>query len=405
MLNKEKFYSKLGASFKPGVLSQVVLAADRMKREGRKIIGLTGGLYDEPSLPWKEVKEIFDQADETAWRQMLQYGGPTGTQELREELSLFMKEYNIETDPNTEIIVTTGSQEAIDLSTRVFLEKGNVLVVGDPTYLAALSAFKQVSPEICGVKVDEKGMNPEALEDSVKNILNKGKTLKLVYTVPSYQNPTTTMLTIERRKRILELAEQYDFLIIEDNPYGYISFKDAMPTPMAGLDKTGRVLYTSTFSKIVSPGMRIGWVTGNQEFISKMTEAKTRISICNDVISQYAASQLLKKGLVKNQIQKMTNIYRKKRDIMLEAMEVSFPQEAEWLEPQGGIFIWVKLPEKVNTTEMLSEAITQNVAYIPGSNFFTSEKHNYMRLNFSHPSTEDIIQGISLLGQLIKSKI
>jgi 2-aminoadipate transaminase len=178
-----------------------------------------------------------------------------------------------------------------------------------------------------------------------------------------------------------------------------------MPTPLAGLDKSGRVLYTSTFSKIVSPGMRIGWITGNEEFITKMTEAKTRISICNDVISQYVASQLFKRGTVEKQIRKMINIYRKKRDIMLEAMEVNFPEEVKWQEPQGGIFIWLKLPEKVNTTQMLSEAIERDVAYIPGSNFFTSDKHNFIRLNFSHPSTEDIIQGINVLGELIKSKI
>lgn len=405
MLRTEKFYSSLGASFKPGVLSQVVLAADRMKREGKKIIGLTGGLYDEQSLPWKEVKEIFDLADETAWRQMLQYGGPTGTQELREELSKFMKGYNIDADPNSQIMVTTGSQEAIDLSTRVFLEKGDILIVGDPTYLAALSAFKQVNPEIRGVKVDKKGMNTEALENTIKKINHEGKTLKLIYMVPSYQNPTTTMLPIERRKKILELAEKHDFLILEDNPYGYISFNTPMPTPLAGLDKSGRVLYTSTFSKIVSPGMRIGWITGNEEFITKMTEAKTRISICNDVISQYVASQLFKRGTVEKQIRKMINIYRKKRDIMLEAMEVNFPEEVKWQEPQGGIFIWLKLPEKVNTTQMLSEAIERDVAYIPGSNFFTSDKHNFIRLNFSHPSTEDIIQGINVLGELIKSKI
>jgi 2-aminoadipate transaminase len=405
MLRTEKFYSSLGASFKPGVLSQVVLAADRMKREGKKIIGLTGGLYDEQSLPWKEVKEIFDLADETAWRQMLQYGGPTGTQELREELSKFMKGYNIDADPNSQIMVTTGSQEAIDLSTRVFLEKGDILIVGDPTYLAALSAFKQVNPEIRGVKVDKKGMNTEALENTIKKINHEGKTLKLIYMVPSYQNPTTTMLPIERRKKILELAEKHDFLILEDNPYGYLSFNTPMPTPLAGLDKSGRVLYTSTFSKIVSPGMRIGWITGNEEFITKMTEAKTRISICNDVISQYVASQLFKRGTVEKQIRKMINIYRKKRDIMLEAMEVNFPEEVKWQEPQGGIFIWLKLPEKVNTTQMLSEAIERDVAYIPGSNFFTSDKHNFIRLNFSHPSTEDIIQGINVLGELIKSKI
>jgi 2-aminoadipate transaminase len=405
MIVTDKFYSALGATFKPGVISQVVLSADRMRREGKKIIGLTGGLYDEPSLPWKSVQEILGEADKEAWMQMLQYGGPSGTDELRRELSKFMASYGITANPENQIIVSTGSQEAIDLSTRVFLDEGDVLIVGDPTYLAALTAFKQLNPEIHGAEIDEDGMNPDSLEDIIKKVKKEGKKLKLLYLVPSYQNPTTTILSMDRRERILELAEEYDFLILEDNPYGYISFNTPMPTPLAGLDDTGRVLYTSTFSKIVSPGMRIGWITGHKDFIQKMTEAKTRISICNDVISQYIAAKLFERGDVERQIAKMKNIYLNKRDVMMEALSVSFPEEASWMEPQGGIFTWVKLPEKVNTTKMLSESIERGVGYIPGSNFFTSEKHNYMRLNYSHPNTGDIIEGVGILGDLIKSKL
>ncbi|MFP3952428.1 MAG: PLP-dependent aminotransferase family protein [Candidatus Bathyarchaeia archaeon] len=405
MLEPEQFYSELGSTFKPGVITRVVLAADRLKREGKKIIGLTGGLYDEPSLPCREVKEIFAEADESDWRMMLQYGGTRGTQGLREELSEFMSGHDIEADPDQEVIVTTGSQEALDLTTRVFLDEGDVIIVGAPTYLSALSAFEQVNPDMRSCELDEEGMNPESLEELLVEIGNEGKTLKMLYTIPSFQNPTTTLMGDERRKRILELAEEYDFLILEDNPYGYISFDSSMPTPIAGFDVEGRVLYTSTFSKIVSPGMRIGWIRGHKDFIEKMTEAKSRISICNDVISQYAATQLFRRGDVKRQIEKMGRVYRKKRDVMLEAMQVSFPDEAEWIEPQGGLFIWVKLPDKLNTTELLMDAMQNGVAYIPGSNFFAKPVHNYIRLNFSHPSTGDIVEGIGILGDLFKKKL
>ena len=404
-MNPDKFYSKLGASFKPGVLTTVVLAAEELKRQGKKIIGLTGGMYDEANFPWKEVKEAIDEATEADWRVMLQYGSTAGLHSLREQLAAWMKGHSIEADPYREMMITTGSQEALDLVTRVFLDKGDVVIVGAPTYLSALGAFRTVDPDIRQAKLDQDGMDPEDLEKVIKQVKAEGKTLKLLYIIPSFQNPTSTMLPMERRKRILELAEKHDFLILEDNPYGYISFEGPMPTPLKGLDKTGRVMYTSTFSKIVSPGMRIGWLVAHREFIAKMVEAKSNISISNALPSQWVAAKLFEKGVVDQQIEKMVKVYRKKRDVMLEAMDASFPKEAKWNHPKGGLFLWVTLPEHVNATEMLMEAVQSGVAYIPGNNFFTTSTHNHMRLNYSHPSIPDITEGIQILGSLLKEKI
>jgi len=404
-MNPDKFYSKLGASFKPGVLTTVVLAAEELKRQGKKIIGLTGGMYDEANFPWKEVKEAIDEATEADWRVMLQYGSTAGLHSLREQLAAWMKGHSIEADPYREMMITTGSQEALDLVTRVFLDKGDVVIVGAPTYLSALGAFRTVDPDIRTAKLDEDGMDPEDLEKVIKQVKAEGKTLKLLYIIPSFQNPTSTVIPMERRRRILELAEKYDFLILEDNPYGYISFEGPMPTPLKGLDKTGRVMYTSTFSKIVSPGMRIGWLVAHREFIAKMVEAKSNISISNALPSQWVAAKLFEKGVVDQQIEKMVKVYRKKRDVMLEAMDASFPKEAKWNHPKGGLFLWVTLPEHVNATEMLMEAVQSGVAYIPGNNFFTTSTHNHMRLNYSHPSIPDITEGIQILGSLLKEKI
>jgi 2-aminoadipate transaminase len=405
MFDREKFYSELGRSFKPGVLTTVVLAAFEMMKQGKKIISLTGGSYDPPSLPAEEIKRIFADAPREAWEEMLQYGSTMGMLRLRGELAKFMSGAGIEADPGKEIIVTTGSQEAIDLVTRVFIDPGDVLLVARPTYLSALSAFQQMSPDLREIPVDRDGMDTEALEAELKSLRAEDKWAKLLYVIPSFQNPTGTMLTRERRLRVLELAEEHDFLVMEDNPYGYISFEGPMPTPLAGLDEHGRVMYTSTFSKIVSPGMRLGWLAAHGDFIAKMSEAKTRISICNDGLSQYAAAELLRKGEVAKQIPKVTRVYRKKRDLMLEAMEGSFPEEAEWNEPKGGLFLWVRMPESVNTTEMLMEAVKRGVAYIPGSNFFTGPVHNYIRLNYSFPSEPDIVEGIQILGGLLKEKV
>ena len=405
MVDAEKFYSELGKTFEPGIITQVVLAAMDSAKHGKKIIGLTGGLYDPKSLPGEEVSRVLAEASEEDWREMLQYGGTLGSPELREELSKFMAGHGIEADPNGEIIITTGSQQALDLVARVFLDPGDVVIVGAPTYLSALGAFRQFNPEIRSVEIDEGGMNVEALEAELGRIEAEGKWAKLLYLVPSFQNPTSTMLTVERRRRIVELAEEHDFIILEDNPYGYICFGGEMPTPVMGLDRAGRTMYTSTYSKILSPGMRIGWLVAPREFVSKFAEAKSNVSICNDGITQYVAAQLFKRGEVEAQIPKVTEVYRRKRDLMLEAMKTSFPVEAEWNDPEGGLFLWVKMPEHVNTTEILMEAVGNGVAFIPGSNFFAEPVHNYMRLNYSFPSEADIVEGIQILGRLLQKSV
>jgi 2-aminoadipate transaminase len=405
MVDADKFYSELGKTFEPGIITQVVLAAMDLAKQGKKIIGFTGGMYDPPSLPGVEVSRILAEASEEDWMEMLQYGGTVGSLGLREELSRFMAGHGIEADPNGEIIITTGSQQALDLVARVFLDPGDVVIVGAPTYLSALGAFRQFNPEIRSVVIDEGGMNVEALEAELEKIEAEGKWAKLLYLVPSFQNPTSTMLTVERRKRIVELAEEHDFIILEDNPYGYISFVGEMPMPVMGYDEGGRVMYTSTFSKIVSPGMRIGWLVAPKPFITKMAEAKSNVSICNDGITQYVAAELFKRGDVARQIPKVTEIYRRKRDLMLETMEASFPEEAEWNDPEGGLFLWVELPGHVDTTELLRESVESGVAFIPGSNFFAEPVHNYMRLNYSHPSEADIVEGIQILGSILKKAI
>ena len=400
MLDSKKFYSKLGATFEPGIINTLLLP-----RPGAKLIRFTGGSYDVPSLPTAEVKRIFEEASPQAWAEMLQYGGTAGMPSLLRELSTFMAGHKIKADPAREIIVTTGSQEAIDLVSRVFIDKGDMILVGAPTYLQALSAFRQQYPKFVDIPIDSEGMDTQVLEEKLKKIRAQGKKAKMLYIIPSFQNPDSSLMTLERRKAVLELAEAHDLIIFEDNPYGYISFEGPMPTPLAGMDKSGRVMYTSTFSKMVSPGMRIGWITANPEFTGHLMEAKNNISICNDGLSQYAAAELFRRGDVERQIPKVTKVYRKKRDVMLEAMKTSFPKKAKWDEPKGGLFLWVKLPRNISSDELLKDAVANGVAFVPGSLFFTKPVHNYMRLNYSLPSEADIVTGIQTLGRLLKEKL
>jgi 2-aminoadipate transaminase len=400
LFDSKKFYSKLGVTFESSIMNSIILP-----KPGTKLIRFTGGSYDVPSLPSAEVKRIFEEASPQAWAEMLQYGETAGMPSLLKELSTFMAGHKIKTDPTKEIIVTTGSQEAIDLVSRVFIDKGDMILVGAPTYLQALSAFRTQYPKFVDIPIDFEGMDTHILEETLKKIKATGKKAKMLYIIPSFQNPDSSLMTLERRQRVLELADKYDFIIFEDNPYGYISFEGPMPTPLAGLDKSGRVMYTSTFSKMVSPGMRIGWITANPEFTDHMIEAKNNTSICNDGLSQYAAAELFRRGDVARQIPKVTRVYRKKRDVMLEAMETSFPKKAKWEEPKGGLFLWVKLPRGFDTDSLLMESVKNGIAFVPGSLFFSKPVHNYLRLNYSLPSEEDIVTGIQALGRLLKEKL
>lgn len=406
MFGVERFYSRLGKTFEPGILTEVVLAAFELMKQGRRLISLTGGSYDPPSLPVGPVRGVLEEAPEEAWREILQYGSNMGSGALREGLARFMEGAGIRADPRTEVMVTTGSQQALDLASRLFIDPGDIIIVDSPTYLQALAAFKQFTPEFLSIPVDEEGMRVDLLEKELRRLALDGRRPKLLYTVPSYHNPTTTVLSMERRRRILDLAEEYDFLILEDNPYGYISFEGPMPTPIKAMDRSGRVLYMSTFSKIVSPGLRIGWVAARREFVAKMAEAKSNIDICSDGLSQYVAAGLLRRGFVEKQIDHIINVYRRKRDLMLETMETRFPEGAEWAKPRGGLFIWVKMPRHIDTDKMLKEALKNGVAYIPGSNFFLDPNiRNYLRLNYSFPSEEDIVEGITILGRIFRGRL
>ncbi len=325
LLDSKKFYSKLGTTFAPSMMNSILLP-----KPGTKMIRFTGGSYDVPSLPSAEVKRIFEEASPQAWAEMLQYGGTAGMPSLLKELSTFMAGHKIKADPAKEIIVTTGSQEAIDLVSRVFIDKGDT----DPPRCPNLPPgtvllSRQQYPKFVDIPIDPDGMDTQVLEEKLKKIKAQGKKAKLLYIIPSFQNPDSSLMTMERRKAVLELAEAHDFIIFEDNPYGYISFEGPMPTPLAGMDKSGRVMYTSTFSKMVSPGMRIGWITANPDFTGHMIEAKNNISICNDGLSQYAAAELFRRGDVERQISEGDEGLQEEEGHHARGYGDEFPEEGE----------------------------------------------------------------------------
>ncbi|MEM3305557.1 MAG: PLP-dependent aminotransferase family protein, partial [Saccharolobus sp.] len=304
------------------------------------------------------------------------------------------------------IFVTVGSQEALFMLFNILLDVGDEVVVEAPTYLAALNAMRVRRPHFISVTVTERGPDLDELEKKVKSVVNNGKRIKLMYVIPTAQNPAGTTMSIEDRKRVLEIASKYDFLVFEDDAYGFLVFEGESPPPIKALDKEGRVIYTSTFSKILSPGLRLGWVVAHEDFIREMELYKQNVDLHTPSFSQYIAMEAIRRGVIQNNLPKIRRIYREKRDVMLSAIERYFPANSRWTKPVGGMFVFAWLPEKIDTTKMLQKALQAGVAYVPGASFYADYSgRNTMRINFSYPKKEELEEGIRRLGSVIREEL
>ncbi|GAB6946928.1 PLP-dependent aminotransferase family protein [Vulcanisaeta sp. JCM 16161] len=369
------------------------------------VISFGGGMPDPSSFPVKEIIEITRDVLSTKAEKALQYGTTGGVLELREELVRFMGKEGIKVNGPENVIITVGSQEALDIIGRLFINPGDYVITESPTYLAALQAFRIYGPKIIGIPMDNYGIRVDILEDTIKKITGDGGKIKFIYVVPTGQNPTGITMSMERRKALLDIASRYDLLIIEDDPYGYIYFGDGEP-PMRlkAMDNEGRVIYLSTFSKIAAPGLRLGWVAASSEVIRWFELAKQSIDLHTSTLNQYIAAELLRRGVIERNIPRIKEIYRTKRDLMLQALSEYMPEGVTWTKPSAGMFIWLTTPEKIDTGEMLSVAIKKyGVAYVPGKSFYPNEdRHNDMRLNFTYPTPQQIFEGIKRLALAIK---
>jgi len=370
--------------------------------EGRKVISLAGGLPDPLTMPVEEIREITREVLDKEWKSALQYSASLGITQFREELAKFSRLRGINAEVNN-IIATTGSQEALFVLSYTLINENDDVIVEAPTYLAALNVFRLRKPRFHGVKLQLDGMDINELEDKVKKIRSEGRKVKFLYTVPTAQNPGGVTMSLEKRKALMEIASRYDFLVIEDDAYGHLVFEGDNPPSLKSMDKEGRVIYTSTMSKILSPGLRLGWVVAENEIINKMELYKQNISLHTPSLNQYIAAEALKRGVVVRQIPKIRQIYKEKRDVMLKAIQDYFPKDVVYSRPVGGMFFFAWLNERVNTKLMLQEALKRGVAYVPGEGFYHDlSGKNTMRINFSYPSKEEIEEGIKILGQLIK---
>jgi len=372
----------------------------------RDVISFAGGIPDPALFPLDEVKRACEAALSEVGGRALQYAVTEGVEELREELRKFMLRRGVLSSRGTddEILVTSGSQEALFLITHALVDPGDIVVTERPTYLAMLQVLYDHYARIIDIDMDEEGLNTYKLEETIRKLKSEGVKPKFIYTVPTCQNPTGITMSMDRRKHLLEIAEMYDLIVVEDDPYSYYLYEPIPVHPLKYLDSTGRVIYVSTFSKILAPGLRIGWIVAPREFIQELTKIKQVFNLQSPTFNQYVAAYLLREQVVDRRLPLLAEHYRRKRDVMLSALETYASDLAEWVRPAGGMFVWVKLRRNIDTAKMLDLAVEKyGVAYVPGAPFYPSRPEvNTMRLNFTYPTPDKITEGIARLAKLIR---
>ncbi len=399
-INSEEFYSVLASRMKASAIREILKIIQRSN-----VISLAGGMPDPATFPTEELNEAAKQIFAKDSARALQYSSTEGLQELREFILNWLAEDNKKADLDN-IMITSGSQQGLDLMSKVLLDPGDIVIVELPSYLAALNAFRSYGGEMVGIPMDDKGMRMDILEETLNQLKTEGKKVKFIYTISNFQNPAGVTMSLPRRKRILEIARKFEVFILEDNPYDKLRFEGEPIPSIYSLGNEGYVISLGTFSKILCPGLRLAWILGDKEIIEKLVIMKQATDLCTTILNQLIAYEYCRQNDIDKNIESNVQIYRKKRDVMLESLDKYFPSEASWTKPEGGFFVFVTLPEYINTDEMFLEAIEEKVAYVSGAPFFANGKgQNTMRLSFCYPKEKDIEEGIKKLGQVIKKKI
>ncbi len=372
------------------------------------IISFGGGLPAPEVFPVKEFKEACNVVLDTLGAQALQYGTTEGYTPLREMIARHTGRYGIHVEANN-ICITSGSQQALDFMGRLFLNRGDYIVTESPTYLGALQAWNAYGAQYISVPSDENGM----IVDELEKALRIGP--KFIYILPNFQNPSGSTLSLERRQKLVELADRYGVPIIEDDPYGQLRFEGEHLPSVALLDSqyrqdngtyTGNVIYMSTFSKLLAPGLRMAWVIAPEQVTRKIVMTKQAADLHTATFNQIVAYEVGKGGFLDEHVKLIRATYKERRDVMLETMDEIFPSEVHWTKPQGGMFLWGILPEWMDATELFKKAIEKKVAFVPGVSFHPNGGgKNTMRLNFSYSQPDTIREGITRLGLLLREEV
>ena len=398
-LELENRFASRAAHMKPSEIRSLFAVASRPE-----IVSLAGGMPNLSALPMEMMAEVVRELVATNGTEALQYGSGQGHPQLREQICEVMALEGIRANPD-DVIVTTGSQQALDLISRIFIDPGDVVLVEAPSYVGALGTFSQYQASVVHVETDNDGMVPAALVEAIKTVRATGRKIKFLYLIPNYQNPTGVMLSAVRRTEILEICAREEIFIVEDNPYGLLGFDGPAPNAMRAQDSEN-VIYLGSFSKTIASGLRVGWALVPQSIKDKIVIASESSILCPSNFTQLTISSYLKNQPWRDQIASFVDLYRVRRDAMLESLEAHFPKEATWTKPGGGFYVWITLPPEIDTKAMVPKAIVAKVAYVPGIAFYADGFGSWqMRLSYCHPTPERIREGVKALGAVVKKEL
>jgi 2-aminoadipate transaminase len=369
------------------------------------VISLAGGWPDTSTFPPDSYAALMSTVASDSCARALQYGPTEGLGLVKRCVVEVMRSEGIAIDPD-ELLVTTGGQQVIDLVCKTLLDPGDVVVCEAPTYPGAVPAFGAYEARVVQVTMDRDGMRTDELETTLDQLESSGERPKFIYTVPTFHNPAGVTLSLERRRQLVRIAGERELLILEDNPYGLLRYEGSPLPTLRSLDGGAFVIYASTFSKILSPGVRLGWVAAPGPVLEKMNIGKQAADLCSSSITQYFVSAYFDSRPWEDYVRSLIEIYRRRRDVMLDALAEQFPREAEWTHPEGGLFIWATLPDYIDTTDLLARALDEHVAFVPGrAAFLDGRGGSSMRLNFSGVGEDDIREGIRRLGEVVREQV
>ncbi|MBR0519224.1 PLP-dependent aminotransferase family protein, partial [bacterium] len=353
----------------------------------------------------EQLKEIANKLMTEKPEIMLQYTGTGGYMPLKEEIIKFMAHHGSNLEPEN-ILITTGGQQGIDLPSKIFVDPSDPVFVEIPSYVGALNSLASTGAKFVGIPMDENGIKTDILEEKIKYLNEIGEHYKLLYIVPDYQNPSGVSLSLDRREKLVELSDKYNFIILEDCPYTHLRYDGEEKPSLFKLSNSGNILGLYSFSKILSPGLRLGWVCGNKDIIRKLEVLKQSVDVCCSTFIQGIVAEYMKSNLLESHIGDVVKEYKTKKDLMLKMLSENMPKGVTWTTPSGGLFLWITLPENIDSESMLKKAIEHKVTYVPGYAFHhNSEMRNCLRVNFSYPTLEQIEKGVKSLAEVIKKEI
>ena len=370
-----------------------------------EVISLAGGLPDTSTFPPKSFAAQMTRIAQESAAEALQYGPTEGFEETVDCILQVMGAEGMLPDPQ-DVIVTTGGQQAIDLVCKTLIDPGDVVICEAPTYPGAIPTLCSYQADVVQVECDEDGMQVEALEQLLAELRAEGRRPKFIYSVPSFQNPAGVTMSLERRQRLVELARTNELLVVEDNPYGLLRYGGEPMPPLYQLDGGDFVIYLGTFSKILSPGIRLGWAVAPPPVMEKIVLGKQAADLCTSTLTQYFVREYFAERRWQRYVDDLVEIYRRRRDTMVEALRTYFPAEATWTEPEGGLFIWATLPDYIDTSDLLAKALRADVAFVPGQAAYVDGRGSHsMRLNFSGVDEEEIREGVRRIGKVIAEQV